>query len=294
MPRTTAAKPSPHDTITTRLVAAIEAGTPPWRKPWRGTGGAFPLRHSGERYRGINTLMLWCAAEDQGYANPHWMTYRQAQELGGQVRRGERGTGIIKYGTFEQEDDAGEARKRGYIRGYTVFNADQIDGLPEAFTPTDAVDTGARPIEAYEDFFERTGMDITIGGIRACYYPAEDRVQMPPVDSFDTALDFYRVLLHEGAHWTGHGSRLDRRSEERTRDAYAHEELVAEIAACLAGAELGIEPAWDRSAAYLENWVAAMRKDNREIFRAATAAQAAADFLLDAGGGHDRQKALAA
>ena len=146
--------------ITQKMIAAIEAGTPPWRKPWTGAavGGAFPLRSTGEQYRGINVLLLWLAAEERGYCSAHWITYRQASELGAQVRKGEKASTIVKYGTIERENDQGEDKKIPYTKGYRVFNADQIDGLPEAFyrQPEPPRDLGTLPDPTLDSFFAGT------------------------------------------------------------------------------------------------------------------------------------------
>ena len=300
-------RPDPEREIADRLIAAIEAGTPPWRQPWTGGAGCpFPMRATGEAYRGVNVLMLWLTASENGYASPFWMTYRQAIELGGQVRGGERATLVVKYGVVEREagtegggsgggkaggaregsgqQDAGEATRRPYLKAYHVFNAAQVDGLPERFLreadPVRDVGTaGDRELDAY---FGRLGATVeTTPEPRAYYHPARDVIHMPPVATFHTTKGYYATLGHEAVHWTGHGSRLDRLARCRDREAYAFEELVAEVGQCLLLARLGVEPAVDQSAAYIEGWLKAMRDDKRAIFRAAAEAQRAVDLIRE-------------
>lgn len=274
--------------IADRLIAAMEAGSLPWRRPWRGGGALLPLRSTGEPYRGINTLMLWIVAEDRGYSAPHWFTYRQAQALGAQVRRAEKGSKVLKYGTVEKTDSGApraEPERISFARVYTVFNACQIDGLPEAYRVPDPEGAeGPAPVPEYERFFAATGMTTEIGGTVACYRPATDTVHMPPHVLFEEAHGFYRVLAHEGCHWSGHASRLDRFPAERTPDSYAREELVAELGACFLGARIGLEPAEAEAASYLDHWISILREGPRELRAAVTAAQAAADFLISAAG----------
>lgn len=276
--------------LTDRLITAMKAGELPWRKPWRGGGAPLPLRACGTAYRGINTIALWLKAEDAGFAGAHWMTYRQAGSLGGQVRRGEKGTKVIKYGTRAVDGDATDTtddgeRRVGYTRVYTVFNASQIDGLPDAYAPQlPEADASIAPIEAYERFFAATGLTIEIKGTRACYVPSTDTIEMPPHALFDDAHAFYRVLCHEGAHATGLGSRLDRFPAKRTPETDALEELCAELAAVFLGARIGLEPAEDNSAAYLQHWIAALNEEPGCLQKTVTQAQAAADWILDAAG----------
>jgi antirestriction protein ArdC len=281
----------PEREISERIIAALEAGTPPWRKPWTGQGGgaAFPLRHNAEPYRGINVLMLWLAAAEKGYASPFWMTYRQAQELGGQVRKGEKSTLVVKYGLLETErsgedGDASDAVRRPYLKAYHVFNAHQIDGLPESFAAEQgrAVDLGTRPDEALEAYFARLGATIEISADpRAYYHPSRDLIHMPPISTFHTTQGYYETLGHEAVHWTGGAARLDRLTRCKDRQAYAFEELVAEIGQCLLFATLGLTPSINQSAAYVAGWLKALAEDKRAIFRAASEAQKAVDLITE-------------
>ena len=264
----------------------MEAGVSPWRKPWSGgeRGGAFPLRANGEPYRGINVLMLWLAAHANGFASAHWFTFKQAKELGAHVRKGQKSSTVVKYGTVERENDEGEAVAIPYARAYRVFNADQIEGLPEEFYsfPEVQEDLGTRPLPEVDAFFQAVGARVTHGGARACYIPAEDRIQMPPVSAFISAQHYTATLCHEVTHWTGHRSRLDRFKTGSTKADYAREELIAEIGSCFLGARIGVEPTIDEAASYLESWLGVLKEDKRAIFKAASAAQKAADFVLEA------------
>jgi len=247
------------------------------------------LRANGEAYRGINVLMLWLAASAQGYGSAYWFTYKQAEAAGGQVRKGEKSAIVVKYGTLAREDEESGAEKRiPYLKSYRVFNGDQIDGLPEEFYAAAAEpvrDLGTQPDPRLDAFFAATGAEIRVTDEPQAYYnPQADYIHMPPISSFHDATGFYATLAHEACHWSGHGSRLDRLSRFAERKAYAFEELIAEIGNCMLCAQLGLIPDFGQSAAYVESWLRAMQHDKRMIFKAATEAQKAADFLLACAG----------
>lgn len=271
--------------VTSEIIAAMEAGTPPWRKPWTGSAGgaAFPLRACGEPYRGINVLLLWLTAGNRGYSSAHWFTFKQAQELGAHVRKGEKSCTVVKYGTFEKEGEDGETRALPYAKAYRVFNADQIEGLPEQFygpKGIDPQDLGTEPDPTLDAFFAATGAKIeTSDEPRAYYHPARDIIHMPPIATFLDAGLYYSTLAHEATHWTGHESRLDRLKLGRDKQAYAFEELVAEIGNCMICATLGLVPDFAQSAAYVESWLKALKDDTRLIFKAASEAQKALDYI---------------
>lgn len=253
--------------ITDRIVADLEQGVRPWFKPWSTEHAAGritrPLRANGVPYRGINILMLWADAMAQGFACPFWMTYRQAQELGGQVRKGERGSLVVYADRFTktETDQKGEEIERAipFLKSYVVFNAEQVDGLPARFSATVAppLDPVAR-IEHAERFFAATGADIRHGGGQAYYAIHHDYVQMPPFVSFRDAESYYATLAHEATHWTRHQSRLDRDfGRKRWGDeGYAAEELVAELGSAFLCADLGLTPeVRDDHAAYIASWL---------------------------------------
>lgn len=286
------------DEVTRAIIAAIEAGTAPWRQPWTGTTGgcAFPLRSNGEAYRGINVLLLWAAAQTNGFISAHWFTYRQAQELGGQVRKGEKSSTVVKYGTVEHEGEDGSDKVIPYTKAYRVFNADQIDGLPEAYyrQPEQPRHLGTEADAELEAFFAALGVPILTTEEPSAYYSIDkDQIHMPPVGTFFDASGYYGTLAHETAHATGHKSRLDRFEKFRDRKAYAFEELIAEIAACIMGAKMGFRPDFDQSAAYVEHWLKALGEDNRAIFKAASEAQKAVDLIESAAAAKPDQKEAA-
>ncbi|MGY3582605.1 antirestriction protein ArdC [Bradyrhizobium sp. USDA 4341] len=278
--------------ITNQIVAELEKGVRPWCKPWNAehTAGRItrPLRANGIAYNGINVLMLWSAAIERGYAAPIWMTYRQASELKANVRKGEQGS-LVVYADrmIRTETDAatGEESERAipFLKGYTVFNVEQIEGLPEHFygKPAPRVDSIER-IEQAEAFFAAKGATIRHGGNMAYYNIAHDFVQMPPFESFRDAESYYATLAHESIHWTRHPSRLDRDfGRKRFGDeGYAMEELVAELGSAFVCADLDLTPGIrDDHAAYIGSWIKVLKGDKRAIFTAASHAQRAADFL---------------
>lgn len=281
-----------YERVTARIVESLEAGTRPWLKPWSSPTDdrlpALPLRANGTPYRGVNILLLWGAAIDGGYRSNVWMTFKQAEEKGAHVRKGERGSLVVyadRY-TKRETDDHGEESEReiAFLKGYTVFNVEQIEGLPaELYTPPAPIDDGRTPelIEDAEAFIARTGATVRHGGGRAFYSTASDHIQMPPPQAFKDAESYTATKAHELVHWTGHPSRNAREFGKRFGDrAYAFEELVAELGAAFLCADLGItpEPREDH-ASYLAHWLKVLKEDKRAIFTAASHAQKAADFL---------------
>lgn len=281
-----------YERITTRIVAELEQGVRPWLKPWSAEHAAGritrPLRAGGIPYQGINVLMLWAEAVAKGYAAPIWMTFRQAQELGGFVRKGEHGSLVVyadRIRRTEVNEETGEEAEHEvpFLKGYTVFNVEQIEGLPPHFyaVAEPRLDPVQR-IGSTEEFFAATGADIRHGGAMACYSVAEDRVRMPRFESFRDAESYYATLAHEVTHWTRHEKRLDREfGRKRWGDeGYAMEELVAELGAAFLSADLDLtpEPREDH-AAYIGSWLKVLKNDKRAIFTAASHAQRAADYL---------------
>lgn len=277
--------------ITNKIIADLEQGELTWRKPWDAEHLAGqvtrPLRWNGIPYSGINTLMLWGTAAEQGYTSPYWMTYKQATELGANVRKGEKATQVVYADKITREDENAHGEKTTsqipFLKCYTVFNASQIDGLADSFHPVAtpaAADTKQRNVEL-DTFFAQTKADIHTG-TQASYSITTDRVQMPPFESFATVTDYYAVLSHELTHWTRHPTRLDRDLGRKTYgDAgYAKEELVAELGACFLAADLGFEPMpAEQHAAYIQSWLQALQDDKKLIFTAASHAQKAVEYI---------------
>jgi len=288
--RTRAETISPAKIITDAIIARLEQGVSPWRKTWAATGPGItrPLRACGLPYKGINVIYLWAVAEARGYASSTWMTYRQAQEFGGQVRKGERGTLAVFYKAYNaKETDAGgdEASAiRRVMRSYSVFNVDQIDNLPERFTavppPRGAFDDSHRA--EIDAFITATGARIVYGGDVACYIPDIDTIRMPHATSFEDYASFGATTAHELTHWTAAPTRLDRDLQGRFGDdKYAAEELIAELGSCLLGADLGLPVGHlDNHASYIDHWLKILRCDERALLTASAKAEKAATYLL--------------
>lgn len=286
--------PTPSDIyarITGKIITDLENGNLTWRKPWHADHLAGqvmrPLRWNDIPYQGINTLLLWGTAAEQGYTSPYWMTFKQALELKANVRKGEKGTQIVYADKFlvEEQNTKGETvtSQIPFLKPYTVFNADQIDGLSNGFykQPEPASTNPLSRNQELEAFFAQTKADIYTGR-EASYSITTDRVQMPPFESFTSVADYYAILAHEITHWTRHPTRLDRDLGRKTYgDAgYAKEELVAELGACFLAADLGFEPMPEaKHAAYIQSWLQVLQNDKRFIFQAASHAQKAVDYL---------------
>lgn len=281
-----------YERITARIVSELEQGVRPWFKPWNAEHAAGritrPLRGNGIPYRGINVLMLWAEAMAKGYAAPMWLTFKQALELNACVRKGEKGSLVVyasKITRTEIDGDSGGEVERDipFMKGYTVFNVEQIDGLPEHFYAKPAPRLESVPrIGHAETFFAATGATINHGGNQAYYAMADDRVQMPPFETFQDAESYYATLAHEITHWTRHPKRLEREfGRKRWGDeGYAMEELVAELGSAFLSADLDLtpEPRADH-ASYIASWLKVLKGDKRAIFSAAAHAQRAADYL---------------
>lgn len=285
---TTRNRPDIYQEVTDEMVAMLEAGTRPWTKPWQTSGpsASLPLRHNGVGYRGINVLILWASAMSRRFESPHWLTFNQAKAMGGMVRRGSKGTGIVYANTITvAENDNGDAERRiPFLKRYTVFNTDQIEGLGDRYPQPAPVlanpDTRDAELEA---LFAKVGTTVRHGGTSAHYTPSTDIIQLPDFVAFRGADGYYATLAHEQVHMTGHPDRLARPTLAAPERAdYAREELVAELGAAFVGATIGIKvESREDHAAYLASWVGVLKADKRAIFTAAREAQRAADYLLD-------------
>ena len=294
MPRTlyTVQTMSPAARITSAIIKKLETGTKPWVKPWRGVSVSRPLRSCGTPYRGMNVFWLWMVAEAGGYTSPYWMTYRQCARLGGQVRKGEKSTIAIFYKSYTKEsatpdgdDPALETRR--VLKAYAIFNADQCDGLPVRYYP-DAEPQDTEPQgreDSLDTFFDTIKFNLRQQGCSAYYEAAPDRITMPPPNLFHGYDHYYATLAHELSHWTGHASRLDRDLKNRFgSEAYAAEELIAELSSAILGSELGLPVAHlDSHASYIASWLKVLKQDDRAILTAAARAEEAASLLLRLG-----------
>jgi antirestriction protein ArdC len=285
-----AARASLYDEVTAKIIAQLEAGRFPWAQPWSSAAAVPGLPRnavSGRPYSGVNVLILWGAVIEGCYPSQDWLTFRQALGAGGCVRKGERGHTIFYADRFTPEDGreqgaAQEAEPRSipFLKRFVVFNAAQCDGLPERLIADPTPLPAREQHEGAEALIAATGADFRIGGARAFYDLGSDYVQVPPQPAFTHQIDFYRTALHELGHWTGSTERLARDQSGRFGSApYAREELCAELASAYLCAALGIVPTV-RHADYLGSWLAVLRADNRAIFRAASHASKAADYLL--------------
>jgi len=277
--------------VTEKIVALLEQGTIPWRKPWSTSQGMPKNLISKKEYRGINVFLLGC----QQYSSPYWMTYKQATERGGHIRKGEKSSLVVFWKMLERSNVAGEgdigiSDKLPLLRYYNLFNLEQCEGIESPtqevqtyqFTPTEKAD------QILADMKDRP--DISYGGNRASYTPVSDRVRMPYMDRFEKSEEFYSVLFHELGHSTGHKSRLARKEvmecNEFGSECYGTEELVAELTSSMLCGVAGISnQTIDLAASYIDGWLSVIKKDKRMIVMAAAQAQKAADFILNRKGG---------
>jgi antirestriction protein ArdC len=285
----TASSPSPAETITNAIIAKLEAGVRPWVQPWRPGMGGRPLRATGEPYHGINCFWLWMVAAHRGYSSRTWMTYKQAQALGAQVREGERSEIAIFYKSYTKSVASGvagstEYEQRRVLRSYAVFNADQIEGLAASCYPPPlsiVPPSDTLPPQAVR-FVSDLPAKVRHRGDQAYYDRIDDSITVPPVELFTSRAEWAATFAHEAGHWTGHPDRLDRDFGKKFGDqAYAFEELCAEMTAALLGAELGLPTSHiDNHASYIDSWLKVLRRDSRAIMTAAAKAEAAAGYLL--------------
>lgn len=286
------AKQDLNQKVTDAVIKALESGVPPWNCPMETDGeNIMPSNgKTGNFYSGINTLMLWIGQQEKGFTSSRWLTYKQAQELGGQVKKGEKSTPGIFYKTLEKE--TGETDKSGeeivdripMMKGFSLFNLDQIEGLEEL--KNEAQPTGRRydftPIEAGERLMVAGGVTVHEGGANAFYRPSTDEITMPDRARFADNADFYRVFAHELTHATKHSSRCDRKPYESKlpKGAYAFEELVAQLGSAMVSAQIGLPAYIENDAAYIKSWITALRNDKKLIFKAAAQAQKATDWIM--------------
>lgn len=274
--------------ITNTIIDALKnGGLPPWRKPWSNDPNAPGLHTSmstGNPYRGINQLLLQCSAMKGGFKSKWWGTFNQVKQNGASVSRGAKGTQIVLFKRIERErvDEAGDEVKDNFfvMRAFTVFNAEQTTGLDQ-FRVGFAKPQNS-PVERYENadaVIDATGADIRYGGNEAFYNPHSDFIQLPHRHQFESAESFYETAFHELTHWSEHVSRLN---WDRTNEGYAMGELIAEMSACLMMAELGLPTTTNLTnhASYLKHWLDGMAGDSKFIFKAASQASKAVDYLL--------------
>jgi len=292
--------------VTSRIIEQLEQGTVPWAQPWGAPGINTPLglpknAATGNHYSGINILLLWGAAIEQGRASQCWLTFKQAKALGGSVRKGERGSMVVYADRFIPKAEAQRAASEGdepqavpFLKRYTVFNAEQCEGLPEYIAATAPPVPECEQVAEAEALIAATGADFRIGGHRAFYVPSLDYIQVPPQPAFFEPINYYRTCFHELGHWSGHETRLARDLSKRFGSkGYAREELVAEMTSAFLCARLSITPTV-RHADYIGSWLEVLREDNRAIFSAASQASKAADLILgfqEQAAAHEQERA---
>lgn len=276
-------RPDVYQIVTDRITEALEKGTVPWHKPWAGGDAGGPCNLvSKKHYRGVNPFLLAM----RGYGSPYWMTYKQAQAKGGNVRKGEKGTPVIFWKWLEKIDEkTGKKKRIPLLRYYTVFNVEQTDGV-EFPKPEEIVVKEFKPIESAEKIADSYPGAPTVEHKqqRAFYRQDTDAVNMPKRETFETPEEYYSVLFHEFTHSTGHASRLDRETlvdmAAFGSTNYSKEELVAEMGAAMLCGVAGIENRTvDNSAAYIQGWIDKLRGDSKLLVRAAAQAQKAADHV---------------
>ncbi|MGA1834388.1 ArdC family protein [Rhizobium wenxiniae] len=281
--------------ITDRIVADLENGVRPWIKPWSArnmTGRVSrPLRHNGQAYTGLNVLLLWSESVACGFNSATWMTLRQANELGAHVRKGESGATVVYASRFtktETDPGVGEIeRDIPFMKAYTVFNCDQIEGLPDHYyRAPDAIAEPLERIEHADRFFDNTGAVVRYGGNQAYYSPPTDHVRLPEPAQFRDMASFVAIRAHETLHWTSAAHRLNRDLSRYHKDRRerAFEEMLVELGAAMICADLGIVPELEPRpdhAAYIQSWAAILGSDKRAIFQAAAHAQRAVAYLHD-------------
>jgi antirestriction protein ArdC len=282
---------NPAERVTADIKAALERGVRPWARPWETNATLMlPRRANGIPYKGINTIALWATSQQRGYASPYWLTFKQAIALNASVRKGERGSFVVFYSEkrgeprqdASPEDDRADMRR--ILRGYTVFSAEQIVGLPENFH---AAAPPTAPLAERESelisLAERIPAEVRHGGDRAFYSPDSDVIQLPHRGAFTDFGAYFITRLHETAHWTRPSSRLNRDfGQKRFGDSgYALEEVVAELCAAMLGAELQVPGAHiDDHAGYLASWLRVLDEQPSAFLTAAGKAQQAADYLM--------------
>lgn len=278
--------------ITTKIIADLEQGIVPWVQPWSSGKLLLPLGLpvnglTRRSYSGINILLLWSALEDRGYASPYWVTFKQCIAMGGSVRKGETGTHVYFADRFVPQKEKARAEQSGdepssiaFLKRYTVFNAEQCDGLPAGLIAAPVPKAECQIIPDAEALLLATEADFRVGGDQAFYVPSEDFIRIPNQTAYTDQINYYRTAFHELGHWTGHKTRLDRNLTTKfgTVD-YARDELVAEMATAFVCASLGIVPTV-RHADYIGNWLQVLKDDAKAIVRAASLASKASDFIL--------------
>ncbi len=275
-----------HQIVTDRVIAALESGVKPWACPWDRTNecSMLPMNFKTKStYSGINILLLWSETVEKGFSSPYWLTYKQAAELGGNVIKGQKGTAIVYYKMWEKENEDGEKETIPMLKTFVVFNLDQIENIEKPAVSVNETRTkhDFEVLEHVEDAIAKTNITIKHCGVRAFYSSSHDQITMPEKDRFQSSSDYYATAWHELVHATGHSSRLDRNLKNSfgSKD-YAFEELVAELGAAFCCADLGITGEVQHES-YIAGWLSKLNSDKKFIFKAASLASKAHQFLIN-------------
>jgi antirestriction protein ArdC len=271
-----------YEEVTNSIIEQLEKGAIPWQKPWVADSSADKNVITQKPYQGINRLILGMSGIAKAYTVPVWASFKQWQQLGGSVRKGEKGTKIVFYTPAEKVNKEGEKESYAVLKAYWVFNVSQVDGIE--ITPVAVTEKPFTANQLAEERIIKTGARISHGGDAAFFMPSQDRIQMPHKSAFDSEASYYATAFHELTHWAGHETRLDRVKGKRFADpAYAFEELVAEMGAAFLCQDYGIQGEL-RHAGYIQSWLKALRDDSKAVFKAAAYAQKAASYIngLDA------------
>lgn len=282
MNKPTSPKRDLYQEVTDKIIAALESGTL-WQRPWSALAETGLPRNgiSGRHYNGINTILLFLEAQERGFDDSRYMTFKQASDAGYKIRKGAKSIPVYffkKLDIEESDQQTGDVTKKTipYLTEYRVFNAQDIEGLEPAVIQQPEW----KPVEVMERLVKKLGVNVQYGGNRAYYNATTDHVRMPVRGAFPNAEAFYGTLAHEIGHWTGHPTRLNRQFGRFGDEAYAREELRAELASAFLAAETGLSSNTDNHAAYVGSWIKALKADRREIFRASSDASKIVSFML--------------
>lgn len=283
-------RPSRQKEVTDKIIASLREGVAPWTKPWETNPlGVVPKNGSTRKpYHGGNVINLWFAQSEGKFSSPYWVTFKQALELGGNVKKGEHSIAwIASFGSYRKVGENGEESLGKYAKASSVFNVEQCEGLKPDLYYTPAPKTDHQRREDVEAYIANLGAVVDHHGEKAFYSHSADKIVLPVFEAFNTPEDYYASSLHEHAHWTGHESRLKRdltgkrKSESYAKEeliAYAKEELIAELASAFLCASLQIEGKMQH-AEYLGSWIQILEADERAIYAAASAAAKVQEYL---------------
>jgi antirestriction protein ArdC len=276
--------------VTSQIIADLEGGHIPWERPWSGGGLMIPQNASTQTtYQGINILILWMRQRKAGFQSSQWLTFNQARELGASVKKGEKATKIIYFQPLEIKETSAsgdtDTKSIPMLKTHSVFNLAQCDGLESLLNIEQGLKenfSAPEVCEKAERIVARSRAKLSFdGGSLAFYSPANDSIHLPEKTSFRNQLGYYSTVLHELTHWTGAESRLNRALDQRGTAHYAAEELVAELGSSFLCAHVGLEYS-SQHAAYIESWLKVLREDRSAIFKAASRARQASEFLIKA------------